>query len=84
MLAVAELAAPRRHGGGLPGFRVEPRVRVPRSRSASGRLHAHPITVRPRPPLAFSIAEQDLLLGVLDSERFADMAPADGLRHVAR
>src|SRR5476651_405605 len=31
---------------------------------------------RPRPPLAFSIAEQDLLLGLLDSERFADVAPA--------
>jgi len=26
--------------------------------------------------LAFSIAEQDLLLGLLDSERFADVAPA--------
>jgi putative transposase len=32
--------------------------------------------VRPRPPLAFSIAEQEYLLGVLDSERFADTAPA--------
>ena len=32
--------------------------------------------VRPRPPLALSIAEQDLLLGLLDSERFADVAPA--------
>jgi putative transposase len=31
---------------------------------------------RPRPPLALSSAEQDLLLGVLDSERFADVAPA--------
>ena len=31
---------------------------------------------RPRPPLAFSGAEQDHLLGLLDSERFADMAPA--------
>src|SRR5450755_1954028 len=31
---------------------------------------------RARPPLALSIAEQDLLLAVLDSERFADMAPA--------
>jgi putative transposase len=29
-----------------------------------------------RPPLALSVAEQDLLLGVLDSERFANMAPA--------
>lgn len=32
--------------------------------------------VRPRPPLALSIAEQQLLLGVLDSERFVDAAPA--------
>ncbi len=31
---------------------------------------------RARPPLALSAAEQDLLLAVLDSERFADMAPA--------
>ncbi len=31
---------------------------------------------RPRPPLALSGAEQHRLLGVLDSERFADMAPA--------
>ena len=31
---------------------------------------------RPRPPLALSSAEQDRLLGVLDSERFADIAPA--------
>lgn len=32
--------------------------------------------VRPRPPLALSGAEQQILLGVLDSERFADVAPA--------
>jgi putative transposase len=32
--------------------------------------------VRARPPLAFSPAEQDVLLGLLDSERFADVAPA--------
>jgi putative transposase len=31
---------------------------------------------RPRPPLAFSIREQQLLLGLLGSERFVDMAPA--------
>lgn len=30
----------------------------------------------PRPPLALSGAEQDLLLGVLDSERFVDVVPA--------
>ena len=32
--------------------------------------------VRARPPLALSPAEQDVLLGVLNSERFADLAPA--------
>ncbi len=33
-------------------------------------------TVRPRPPLALSEAEQGHVLDVLNSERFADMAPA--------
>ena len=32
--------------------------------------------VRPRPPLAFSIPEQEFLLALLGSERFVDMAPA--------
>jgi putative transposase len=31
---------------------------------------------QPRTPLALSIAEQELLPGLLDSERFADVAPA--------
>jgi putative transposase len=31
---------------------------------------------RPRPPLSQTLAEQDLLLGLLDSARFADVAPA--------
>lgn len=31
---------------------------------------------RPRPPLSLRPAEQDVLLGVLNSERFADVAPA--------
>jgi len=31
---------------------------------------------RPRPPLALSRAERELLLGLLDSERFADVTPA--------
>ena len=35
-----------------------------------------PVRPRSRPPLSFSIAEQSQLLGLLDSERFADMAPA--------
>jgi len=43
------------------------------------RLHGPPRPVpgpRPRPPLSLTPAEQDVLLGVLDSERFADVAPA--------
>ena len=36
----------------------------------------HPVRSQPRPPLAFSRAEQDSLLDLLNSERFADLAPA--------
>jgi putative transposase len=35
-----------------------------------------PARRRPRPPLSLTAAEQDLLLGLLYSERFADVAPA--------
>jgi putative transposase len=41
-----------------------------------GVVSLRPSKVRPRPPLAFSSAEQELLLGLLDSDRFADIAPA--------
>jgi len=44
-----------------------------RDRAAAPRCE---VRVRPRPPLALSSAEQDVLLGVLDSERFVDSAPA--------
>lgn len=40
------------------------------------RTVARPCVSRARPPLSLSVAEQDLLLGVLNSERFADVAPA--------
>ena len=46
------------------------------------RLRARPtvvrslVRVRVRPPLAFCVAEQALLLALLNSERFADVAPA--------
>jgi putative transposase len=53
-----------------PGFVYRDRAR------RRGVFTRHPITVRPRPPLALSIAEQNRLLGILDSERFADTAPA--------
>jgi putative transposase len=48
------------------------RDRARRQGTASLRL----ARVRARPPLALSPAEQDVLLGLLDSERFADVAPA--------
>jgi putative transposase len=76
MLAVAELAphvgltsacqAFALNRGFVYRDRAEPRVTSSRRASRA----------RPRPPLALSIAEQDLLLGILDSERFTDVAPA--------
>ena len=76
MLAVAELAPHIGMRGACAalalnrGFvyrdRVRHRVGVPRCTPRA----------RPRPPLALSITEQEILLGVLDSERFADIAPA--------
>lgn len=43
-----------------------------------GGLHGPPWPAprRPRPPLSLTPAEQNVLLGVLDSDRFADVAPA--------
>ncbi len=53
-----------------PGFVYRDRAR------RRGSFSRHRLSIRPRPPLAFSMAEQHFLLGVLDSERFADTAPA--------
>jgi hypothetical protein len=39
---------------------------------------------RPRPPLTLSLTERSLLLLVVNSERFADLAPACGVRDPAR
>ncbi len=76
MLAVTELAA---HVGMKSACRALALNRgfVYRDRSrhrAMGPRRA--ASARPRPPLALCGAEQDALLGVLDSERFADSAPA--------
>ena len=76
MLAVAQLAPQVGLWGACQAFAVNRgivyrdrvRHRMPASRCVT--------QVRPRPPLALSIAEQDLLLGLLDSERFVDVAPA--------
>ena len=46
-----------------------------RARSLHG-ARIGPLRRRPRPPLSQSLAEQQLLLGILDSERFVDFAPA--------
>ncbi len=76
MLAVAELAV---HVGLKSacrafalnrGFVYRDRVRH------RGRAPRCVPLARPQPPLALSSAEQDVLLEVLDSERFADVAPA--------
>jgi putative transposase len=76
MLAVAELAP---HVGLRSACRAFALNRGFVYRDRAG----HPVTAarrvpraRPRPPLALSIAEQDVLLGLLDSERFTDVAPA--------
>jgi putative transposase len=52
------------------------RSRVYRERSGARRLLAKPpMKTRPRPPLAFSVAEQQRVLDTLNSERFADASP---------
>src|SRR6202790_2877953 len=76
MLAVAELAPQVGLRSACQAFAVNRgfvyRDRARHRGSASRRLPR----ARPRPPLALSGAEQDLLLGLLDSQRFADVAPA--------
>ena len=75
MLAVADLAphvglkAACRAFGLNRGFVYRARVR---HRTIGPRRASR---ARSRPPLALSSSEQELLLGVLDSERFADVAP---------
>ena len=76
MLAVTDLAAHVGMKAASRAFAFNPgfvyRDRAKRRRVLSPCL----APVRPRPPLAFTIAEQEYLLGVLDSERFADTVPA--------
>ena len=76
MRAVTELAAHVGLRTACQAFAV-PRAFVYRDRARHrGRASRCAPAVRPAPPLALSSTEQDLLLGVLDSERFLDMAPA--------
>jgi len=52
------------------------RSMVYRERAGARRLTAPaPKQARPRPPLAFSVAEQQRVLDMLNSERFADSSP---------
>ena len=76
MLAVAELAPHIGLQGACRAFALNRGfVYRARARHHGGAARCAP-RARPRPPLALSSAEQELLLGVLDSERFADVAPA--------
>lgn len=76
MLAVTDLASHIGMKAACSAFAFNPGF-VYRDRAKCRRmLLPRRVAVRPRPPLAFSIAEQEYLLGVLDSERFADTAPA--------
>jgi len=76
MHAVAELAAHVGLKSACRAFAVNRGLLYrERARHHGSRSRQIP-QVRPRPPLAFSSAEQDLLLGILNSERFADLAPA--------
>ena len=74
MLAVAELASHVGLSSACQAFSLN-RGFVYRDRNRHT-MTAPRRASRARPPLALSVAEQDLMLGVLDSERFADMAPA--------
>ena len=75
-MAVAELATHVGVTSGCEVFALERGV-LYRDRSRHCRDPAGCASpLRPRPPLAFSGVEPVYLLGVLDRERFADMAPA--------
>jgi hypothetical protein len=76
MLAVTELASHIGLEAACRAFAFNPGYVYRDRAKCRGVLSTRRVPVRPRPPLAFSIAEQDYLLGVLDSERFVDTAPA--------
>jgi putative transposase len=76
MAAVAELAPHVGLRTACQAFSLN-RAFVYRDRARrQGMVSRRIARVRARPPLALSLAEQDVLLGLLDSERFADVAPA--------
>lgn len=52
-----------------------PRASIYRARRRGKRIVVRTAASRPRPPLALSQSERQRVLAVLNSERFADMAP---------
>ena len=52
-----------------------PRASIYRARHRRRSIVVHAATARPRPPLALNDAARERVLAVLNSERFADMAP---------
>ncbi len=52
-----------------------PRASIYRARQRRRRIVVRAATARPRPPLALNETERERVLAVLNSERFADMAP---------
>ena len=52
-----------------------PRASIYRARRRRRSIVVRGVTARPRPPLALNEAERERVLAVLNSERFADMAP---------
>ena len=52
-----------------------PRASIYRARRRRRSIVVRAATARPRPPLALNEAERERVLAVLNSERFADMAP---------
>jgi hypothetical protein len=76
MLAVAELTPHVGLRSACQAFALN-RGFVYRDRARRHRTASRCVPrARPRPPLALSRAERELLLGLLDSERFADATPA--------
>ena len=63
----------------LPQWRIAragvPRASIYRARRRRRSVVVHAATAQPRPPLALNDAERERVLAVLNSERFADMAP---------
>ena len=79
MAAVRELTPALGNAGAcraLGLWRGAPARQCTQARQAAFVGPVRPRSPRPRPPLALDVAEQQLVLDTLNSERFADTAPA--------